>query len=108
MRALAANPYSLHDFDRFGWIDADPDPEAMERRRQRTKRRELINSFLARRDYWNLMNWLAAKMPSHRRFLTIGEALALARFEYDRCPSDDWRMVVTVARYFDLAGREWL
>ncbi len=101
-RAARANPYLLYDKDRYGWSEIDHE------RRQRTRRREVVNTFLASRDYWKLMRWLAAKMPSHRRFLTIGEALAMARFEYDRCPCDERLMVVVVARYFNMVGRNWL
>jgi hypothetical protein len=102
MRAVAPNPYKLVDFDRFGW--SEPNHE----RRQRTRRREMVNTFLARRDYWHLMRWLSAKMPSHRRFLSIGEALALARLDYAIDPTDEKRVVVVVCKYFDAAGPEWL
>lgn len=108
MTALRQSQLMLADADRFGWVDADPDPEAMERRRQRTRRREIANSLLAGRSYWQLMRWLGAKMPTHRRFLSIGEALALARLQYAIDDSDENKLVVVVARYFDAAGPEWL
>ena len=102
MHALRKSHLMLVDADRFGRLDAD------DARLARTRRRGIVNTFLAERSYWALMRWLAAKMPTHRRFLTIGEALALARFEYDRDPSEERKMVVVVARYFNLAGRAWL
>lgn len=109
MHAIAKrNMPVLVDYDRFGWVDADPDPEAMERRRQRTRRRELVNHFLAGRNYWRLMTWLGAKMPTHRRFLSIGEALALARLQYAIDHNDETRLVVAIARYFVLSRWHWL
>lgn len=108
MRPITPDPCMLVDIDRYGWVDADPDPEAMERRRQRTRRREVINAFLEDRKYWPLMRWLGAKMPTHRRFLSIGEALALARLQYAIDPNDETRLVVAIARYFDLSRWHWL
>lgn len=93
---------TLVDFQRYGWTELDPHIS------ERARRRDVVNTFLAGRSYWQLMTWLAAKLPTSRRFMTIGEALALAEFEYGRDPSDERKMVVVVARYFSAARWHWL
>lgn len=90
------------DYDRYGWLEADP------ARFERTRRRGIVNTFLAGRNYWNLMRWFAARLPTHRRFLSIAEVLELARLEYAINPNDETKRTVVVARYFNLAGKEWL
>lgn len=102
MHAQKRNMPVMVDYDRYGWLEADP------ARLERTRCRGIVNTFLAGRNYWQLMHWLAAKMPTHRSFLSIGEALVLARIDYALNPNDETRKVVVVARYFHMARWHWL
>lgn len=100
---LALNP------DRYQ-IERD---EAEPSRFERARRRGIVNTFLARRSYWGVSDWLSARTVGHDRlprFLSLDEAVAHFRpLVMQGGPNiDQMRARYVVARYFRMAGREWL
>lgn len=108
--ALRKNPFALVDADRYGW--SEPDQFLSER----AARRSIVNTFLARRSYWAVLDYLSA-LGVDRRFLCLDEAVryfraalkdALVSPRHGRMGIDEIRKRLVVARYFAAARWEWL
>ncbi len=76
--------------------------------RQRTARREIVNEFLADRDYWRLMKYLSSGL--NPPFMCLDEAVTTFRMlrRFSRKSTEDLRTRYVVARFFVWQGRNWL